>query len=108
MGPPVGEVASQGNGPSVEIPREIEADVPVIAAARTARQRREGGGEVVGEVELERVAAHALLDAEAHVVGGVLRRTSGVDALEAGQTGRELAGEVRRGAEADAGPQADE
>src|SRR5437667_10522314 len=94
MGPPFEEVASQGNASSEELPGQVEADVPVVTAARAAREGGEGGGEVVREVELERVAADALLDAEAQVVGGALRGTDGIDPLEAGEPWRQLADDV--------------
>ncbi len=56
----VSNARDAARGASVELPRDVEADVPVVDAA--AGHLGEGGAEGVAEVDLEAVAAEPLLD----------------------------------------------
>src|SRR6185503_980907 len=51
-----------------ELPRDVEAEIPVLAARAAARELAHRGAEAVGEIELGHVSAGALLDAERAVV----------------------------------------
>src|SRR5690349_21007103 len=51
-----------------ELPRDVEAEIPVLAAGAAAGELAHRGAEAIGEIQLEDVPAGALLDAERAVI----------------------------------------
>src|SRR5262245_53130225 len=72
-----------------ELPRNVEAEIPVLAAGAATRELAHRGAEAVREIQLEHVPAGAFLDAEGAVV----------DARLVADSRDELTHEIHRGSD---------
>src|SRR5207245_5393981 len=72
---------------SIKLPRDVESEIPVVRRRAAARDLADCRPERVRDVQLKDVAARALLDGDARLIGA---------GLVAGHARRELAGQVHR------------
>src|SRR5437588_6606141 len=72
---------------SIKLPRDVESEIPVVRRRAAARDLADCRPEGVREVQLKDVAARALLDGDARLIGA---------GLVTGHARRELAGQVHR------------